>query len=221
MGGSVGGAAVFRWGLGGPAVCHGRAVALMPGDSFTPQDADGATKAAKEEAFRQLFVRSGHRAVERARAYASLCASRAAQCLLDADALARAAPRGALGVVSWDKLCASGARVLSFCDIIRWVLLSAANEEQLADALLFLHLHAGCVAVTSREPIGGGAFGSPLWLYTDPWCRFEQVAVHLLLLEDGQLQGLVRALRWADPLCDRSCLPSPRCVGPFAAAWRG
>ena len=101
MGGYVGGAAVFRWGLGGPAVCRERALALMPGDLFTPQEADGATKAAKEEAFRQLFVRSGHRAVERARASASLCASRAARRLLDADALARAAPRGALGVVSW------------------------------------------------------------------------------------------------------------------------
>ena len=58
----------------------------MPGDSFTPQDADGKTKAAEEEAFRQLFVRSGHRAVERARASAFACASRAARRLLDADA---------------------------------------------------------------------------------------------------------------------------------------
>ena len=58
---------------GGALIAHvERAVALMPGNSFTPQDADGKTKAAEEEAFRQQFVRSVHRAVEQARASASL-----------------------------------------------------------------------------------------------------------------------------------------------------
>ena len=45
----------------------------MRGDVFTPQDADSKTKAAQKEAFRELFVCSGHRVVERARASLRLC----------------------------------------------------------------------------------------------------------------------------------------------------